>query len=72
MVAVVTGGSRGIGRAAALRLAYEGADLALVARDIEGNRLGRSLAETVAEVEATGRPWRSRRTSRIRRSPASR
>ncbi len=54
MVAVVTGGSRGIGRAAALRLAHEGADLALVARDVEGNRLGRSLAETVVEVEAVG------------------
>lgn len=53
-VAVVTGGSRGIGRAAALRLAHEGADLALVARDVEGNRFGRSLAETVAEVEAVG------------------
>jgi NAD(P)-dependent dehydrogenase (short-subunit alcohol dehydrogenase family) len=53
-VAVVTGGSRGIGRAAALRLAHEGADVALVARDVDGNRLGRSLAETVAEVQAVG------------------
>jgi len=55
MVAVVTGGSRGIGRAGALRLAHEGADVALVARDVDGNRLGRSLAETVAEVAAVGR-----------------
>ena len=53
-VAVVTGGSRGIGRAAALRLAHEGADVALVARDVDGNRLGRSQAETVAEVQAVG------------------
>ena len=55
MVAVITGGSRGIGRAAALRLAHEGADLALVARDVDGNRLGRSLADTVAEITALGR-----------------
>jgi NAD(P)-dependent dehydrogenase (short-subunit alcohol dehydrogenase family) len=53
-VAVVTGGSRGIGRAAALRLAHEGAHVALVARDVDGTRLGRSLAETVAEVQAVG------------------
>jgi NAD(P)-dependent dehydrogenase (short-subunit alcohol dehydrogenase family) len=55
MVAVVTGGSRGIGRASALRLAHEGADLALVARDVDGVRLGRSLAAMVEEVRGLGR-----------------
>ena len=43
-VAVVTGASRGIGRAIALRLAREGADLALIARSEEG------LSAVVAEV----------------------
>jgi citronellol/citronellal dehydrogenase len=53
-VALLTGGSRGIGRAAAVRLAHEGADVALVARDVDGERLGRSLAATVEEVRAVG------------------
>ena len=47
--ALVTGASRGIGRAIALGLARAGADLALSARD-EGK-----LAEVRAEVEALGR-----------------
>jgi NAD(P)-dependent dehydrogenase (short-subunit alcohol dehydrogenase family) len=48
-VAIVTGGSRGIGRAIAIGLAEHGADVALAARKPE------ALAEAVAAVEATGR-----------------
>jgi NAD(P)-dependent dehydrogenase (short-subunit alcohol dehydrogenase family) len=45
---IVTGGSRGIGRAIALRLAHEGGKLVLAARDRE------ALAKAVAEIEAGG------------------
>ena len=48
--AVVTGGSRGIGRAIVLRLATQGADVAFSYR---GNAA--AAAETVAAVEALGR-----------------
>lgn len=47
--ALVTGASRGIGRAIALAFAEEGADLAVTARRAE------SLEETVAAIAATGR-----------------
>jgi NAD(P)-dependent dehydrogenase (short-subunit alcohol dehydrogenase family) len=48
-VAIVTGGSRGIGRSIAIGLAEHGADVAIAARKPE------ALAEAVAAVQATGR-----------------
>ena len=48
-VAIVTGGARGIGRAISLRLAAEGADVAIVDVDPEGARV------TAGEVEGLGR-----------------
>ena len=48
-IAVVTGAANGIGRASALRLAREGADLALVDRE------GDTLQEVARDVEAAGR-----------------
>ena len=49
-VALVTGGSRGIGRATALRLAQQGADVAIsYASRVEAAR------QVVSEIQATGR-----------------
>jgi NAD(P)-dependent dehydrogenase (short-subunit alcohol dehydrogenase family) len=47
-IIIVTGASRGIGRAIALRLAREGGKLVLAARD------GAALAKVVAEIESGG------------------
>lgn len=47
-VVVVTGGSRGIGRAVALTCAAEGADVAVCARNQEG------IATTLTEIQAQG------------------
>jgi NAD(P)-dependent dehydrogenase (short-subunit alcohol dehydrogenase family) len=48
-VAVVTGGARGIGRVIALRLAQDGADVALLARSVE------AMKEVADEVRGLGR-----------------
>ena len=48
-VAIITGGSKGIGRAIALTFAEQGADVAIVARGID------ALTETQKEIDETGR-----------------
>ena len=53
-VALVTGGSRGIGKATAIGFAKAGADVAITARDTAGRGLP-SLEETAEEIRHLGR-----------------
>ncbi len=52
---LITGGTRGIGKAIALRLAKEGANIVIAAKSVEENaKLGGTIFSAAAEVEAIG------------------
>jgi citronellol/citronellal dehydrogenase len=52
---IVTGGTRGIGKAIALKLAAEGANIVIAAKSVEENpKLGGTIYTAAAEMEAVG------------------
>lgn len=53
-VAIVTGSSRGIGKAIALAMAREGAAVVVAARSEETGRLPGNIRQTAAEIQALG------------------
>ncbi len=61
-VAIVTGSSRGLGKAIALELAGEGADIVVVARTETQGPVGGTIYDTAKEIEALGRRALSVRT----------
>src|SRR5512145_822628 len=53
--ALITGASRGIGKAIALRLAKEGANIVIAAKSVEENpKLGGTIFSAAEEVKALG------------------
>ncbi|MGB4725052.1 MAG: SDR family NAD(P)-dependent oxidoreductase, partial [Sediminibacterium sp.] len=52
---LITGATRGIGKAIAIKLAKEGANILIVAKSVtEDPRLGGTIYTAAAEVEASG------------------
>lgn len=53
--AIITGATRGIGKAIALKLAAEGANIVIAAKSVEENpKLGGTIFSAAAEIEAAG------------------